>query len=107
MEETLQNLKIKFFEALIQAKDAFLRTLWNLIKEEVIASANQSLELLTGIIKSDLGKEKKELILDIIMSKLALPVFLKPFKGLIRKFLSNKIEEAVNALINKGHELIG
>ena len=89
------------------AAKAFVETLWNYLKEDVILSARKSLQLLTELVKSESGQAKKAIIVDIVMRKIALPAFLKPFKGLIRRFLADKIEDAVIAFINKGKEIVG
>ena len=107
IKEVWNICKVKLIEGLKVATKAFLEALWNYIKEDVILSARKSLQLLAELVKSDAGQAKKAYIVDIVLQKIALPVFLRPFKGLIRKFLADKIEEAVIALINKGKEIIG
>lgn len=106
-KEIFENLKVKFLEGIKKAGEAFIKILWGYIKEEVIVSARQSLELLSELVKSDAGQQKKEFIVDIIMQKIELPILLRPFKGLLKKILSNKIEQAVETIINKGHEFVG
>ena len=107
IKEILNALKDKLLQGLRIAGQAFLKVLWDYIKEDVILSARKSLQLLTELVKSDAGKAKKAFIVDIILQKITLPIILRPFKGLIRKLLADKIEEAVIALINKGKEIIG
>ena len=107
MEETLQRLKESMLKGIKKAAEMFIRTLWEYIKEDVIMSAKQSLDLLRTLIKSEAGQAKKDFIVDIILQKIALPVALRPFKWLIRKMLADKIEKAVIDLINKGTQLIG
>ena len=107
IKEIWDTCKVKLIEGLKVATRAFIGALWNYIKEDVILSARKSLQLLTELVKSDAGQAKKAFIVDIVLQKIALPVFLRPFKGLIRRFLADKIEEAVIALINKGKEIIG
>ena len=104
---TFKELKEKAIEALKQAGKEFIHRLWELLKNEIIASAKQSLELLKELIKSEEGQVKKAFIADIIMEKVTLPVILKPFRGVIRRILADKIEEAVIGLIEKGQEFIG
>ena len=106
-KEIFEKLKTPLLEGLKKAWESFLKTLWDYIKEEVINSAKKSLELLSELVKSEKGQANKEFIVDIIIQKISLPLVLRPFKGLIRKFLSSKIEETVEALINKGHEFVG
>ena len=107
IKEIWDIYKVKLIEGLRVAGQAFLKVLWDYIKEDVILSARKSLQLLTELVRSDAGQAKKAFIVDIILQKITLPIILKPFKGLIRKLLADKIEEAVIALINKGKEIIG
>ena len=107
IKEIWDICKVKLIEGLKVATKAFLEALWEFIRDDVILSARKSLQLLTELVKSDAGQAKKAFIVDIVLQKIALPVFLRPFKGLIRRFLADKIEEAVIALINKGKEIIG
>ena len=107
MEEIFEELKVKFLDALQAALKAFKDTLCGYLKEDVILSARKSLELLKELIKSEEGQVKKAFIADIIMEKVTLPVILKPFRGIIRRILADKIEEAVIGLIEKGQEFIG
>ena len=104
---TFNELKEKVIKAITQAGKEFIRRLWELLKNDIIASAKQSLELLKELVKSEEGQIKKAFIADIIMERVALPVILKPFKGIIRRILADKIEEAVIGLIEKGQEFIG
>lgn len=107
IKEIWDICKVKLIEGLRVAGQAFLKVLWDCIKEDVILSARKSLQLLTELVRSDAGQAKKAFIVDIILQKISLPIILRPFKGLIRKLLADKIEEAVIALINKGKEIIG
>lgn len=107
IKEVWDICKVKLIEGLKVATKAFLETLWEFIRDDVILSARKSLQLLTELVKSDAGQAKKAFIVDIVLQKINLPIILRPFKGLIRKLLADKIEEAVIALINKGKEIIG
>ena len=107
IKEILSTLKDKLLEGLKVAGQAFIETLWEFLRDDVILSARKSLELLKELVKSDAGQIKKAFIVDIIMQKIKLPLVFKPFKGLIRKMLADKIEETVIDLIEKGQEFIG
>ena len=104
---TLKELKEKALKALKQAGEEFIKRLWELLKNDIIARAKQSLTLLKELVKSEEGQAKKAFIVDIIMDRVKLPIVLKPFKGIIRRILADKIEEAVIGLIEKGQEFIG
>ena len=104
---TFNELKDRVIEAVKQAGKEFIVRLWELLKNDIIVSAKQSLELLKELIKSEAGQMRKAFIVDIIMDRITLPVILKPFRGIIKKLLADKIEEAVIGLIERGQEFIG
>ena len=91
----LLELKNKLIKGIRDLAEAFIKSLWEYLKAAVIESIKKSLDLLKELVKSEAGQQKKEFILDIVMSKIELPFLLKPFRGLIKKFLANKIEETV------------
>ena len=102
-----ENLQQKVREGIKIAAKAFIDALWNYIKEDVILSARKSLKLIMAIMCSPEAEQKKEVIIDLIMLKIKLPLALRPFKFLIRKMLKDKVEEAIRGLLGKGLELIG
>ena len=102
-----ENLQQKVREGLKEAVKAFINVFWNYIKEDAILSARKSLKLIMAIAYSPEGEAKKEAIVDLIMLKIKLPLVAKPFKGLIRKMISNKLDEILQRLFGKGLELVG
>lgn len=92
--------------ALLKAWDSFKETLWNEIKDEVKACAIELILDAEKYLTSVEAQQKEQLIIDILMSKIELPLVLRPFKIIIRKMLKNKIEETVQSLLNKGKEFI-
>ena len=85
-----ENLQQKVRAGLKLAAKAFIDTFWDYIKEEVILSARKSLKLIAAILTSPEAKTKKEAIIDLIILKIKLPVWLKPFKFVVRKMLNGK-----------------
>ena len=96
-----ENLQEPIREAFKQAVSAFLKAFWEYVKEYVIASARKSIFLIESFLISDSGKEKKEAVVELIMSRLQLPLPLRPFKFLIKKILRGKIDEVVNGALDK------
>ena len=101
-----ENLQVKVREGLKLAAEAFYKTLWEHIKEEVILSARKSLKRIEEVMKSKEFEDRKDRIIDLIMQKIKLPLVLKPFKGLIRKAIDKKFNEIIVELIGKGLNIL-
>ena len=82
------------------------KCIWNKIKKDIIEGAKKALSIIENYLKSDEGKVKKETIADIVMSKVELPVILKPFKNTIKKKFVEKIDETVVELLTSGNALL-
>ena len=107
VREFKENLLPRAKEAFKKAIKAFLETFWSYIKDEVILSARRSLKIIEALIQSPEIKESKEAIINLIMLKIKLPLILKPFKGLVRSMISNKIDEVLTTILGKGFEILG
>ena len=105
--EFKENLLPKVKEAFKEAFKEFLGIFWKYIKDEVILSARRSLKLIAALMTSPEAQEKKEAIVDLIMLKIKLPLLLRPFKGLIRNMVSDKIDEVLKKVIGKDIEIVG
>ena len=73
--------------------------IWKKIETEIKEGAIRAINLIEAYLASDEGKAKKETIANIVMSKVNLPVVLKPFKNLIKNKFLEKIEETVVTLL--------
>lgn len=102
-----ENLQEKVREGLKLAVKAFFDTLWNYIKKDAILSARKSLKKIEETVNSNNGTEAKKKIIELIMSKIKLPIVLRPFKGLIKNAIGKKIDEILRTVLNKGFELLG
>lgn len=102
-----ENLQQKVREGLKLAAKAFIDTLWEYIKEDVVLSARKSIKLIAALMTSPEAKEKKEAIVDLIMLKIKLPIVLRPFKFIVRKMVSDKLDEVISKLLGKGLEVLG
>lgn len=102
-----EELQPKVREALKLAGKAFLETFWDFLQDDIILSARKSLKLIEQYVHSKQGEEKRKAIVDLIMLKIKLPIPLKPFKGVIRKVVNNKLNEIIETLLGKGFEVLG
>lgn len=102
-----EHLQAKVREGLKLAFEAFYKTLWDFIKDDVLSTVHDSLEAIQEIVESKKGQDKKEQIVDLILAKAKLPIVLKPFKGLIKKAILKKIDEILHNIFGKGFELLG
>jgi hypothetical protein len=100
-EEVFEELKVKLLEGLKEAWKAFIDTLWEFLKEDVILSARKSLKIIENYLNSTDGQDKKQYIIDLIMEKIKLPLVLKPFKFIVRKMVQDKIDAIIKELGEK------
>lgn len=100
-EEVFTELKSKLLEGFKEAWKAFIDTLWEFLKEDVILSARKSLKIIENYLNSTDGQGKKQYIIDLIMEKIKLPLVLKPFKFIIRKMVQDKIDTIIKELGEK------
>ena len=96
-----ENLQEPIREGLKRALNACIKAFWDYVKEYVIASARKSLFLIESFLISDSGKEKKEAVVELIMSRIQLPLVLRPFKFLIRNILRGKLDDVLNGALDK------
>ena len=102
-----EYLQDKVREGLKLAFEAFYKTLWDFIKEDVLKAMYDSLKAIEAIVNSKKGQDKKEEIVDLIITKVKLPIVLKPFKGLVKKVILKKIDKLLHKVLGKGFELLG
>lgn len=102
-----ENLQVRVRESLRIAVHAFIESLWECMKDVILDSARKSLELIRVIWQSAEVKEKKKAIIEVIMLRIKLPLVARPFKGLIKKMISNKVDDIVEDLLGKGFQALG
>ena len=105
-KEIFEELKVKLLEGLKKAGKAFIDTLWEFLKDDVILSARKSLGIIDSYLHSTDGLNKKNAVIELIMLKIKLPLALKPFKFVIKKMVQDKIDEVIKELFEKGNELL-
>lgn len=100
-EEIFEDIKVKFLEGLKVAGKAFVNTLWDYLREDIILSARKSLKLIEKYLNSDDGITKKKTIVELIMKKIDLPLPLKPFKFIVKKIVEDKIDSIIKELLER------
>ena len=93
----LNKLKDGFMKALASFKE----TLWEEVKGEVIACAQEVVADAKKFFESEEAKNKEDVIVEAVMAKVKLPFVVKPFRGIIKRILKTKIEETVQNLLSK------
>lgn len=110
LKKAVTWLKDKLWERLkvvfLRAFDSVKESLWSEVKMEVKACAQELVRDAESLLTSVEAAQKEKLIIDMIMSKLELPVLLRPFKGIIKKILKSRIEDTVKALLQKGKDIV-
>ena len=101
------KLLIRLQKVFIRTWNSIKKSLWQEIKLEVRACAREVIRDAEIFLASVEAQEKEKIILDIVMSKIELPFVLKPFKGIIRKILKNKIEATIIELMQKSKNFVG
>ena len=75
------------------------------VKIQIREQAIKAIEFAEAYVKGD-GQAKKEVAIDYIMSKIKLPFFLAPFKGLIKKVFSDFIDNVIEDTLAKAKERV-
>lgn len=91
----------KIKEAFVEAKDKFLESLWEKIKDDVHAHAEQAVQHVNEYVKSESYEEHEKAAVDAIFKKVNLPLPLKPFKPLIKSIFRKKIKAIISDGLKK------
>jgi len=98
-------LKDKIKNIALKVVDEIKEHLWEIIKKEISEAIVETTAIIKAYLSSNEGKSRREEIITIIFEKVKLPVLLKPFKGLIKREFSNKIDELIVEFIRKVEEI--
>ena len=93
-------------EAFLEAKDKFLEDLWNRIKDDVRAHAEQAISFVKEYVESTDYQVREKVAIDTIFKKVNLPLPLKPFKPLIKHIFKQKIRALIGDSLRKLDTLI-
>ena len=91
----------KVKEAFNASKKEFLDRLWDSIKDDLKADLNSTVEVINEFLNSSSYKEKEEAVISTLMANVKLPLFLKPFRSLIKNALKSKIRKLVEKALKK------
>ena len=89
-------------EAFQLALEAFKTTLWEHVKAEATQAAKEAIRTIKAFYVNPDVQNRKKAIVDDVVKQIKLPLVVKPFRGLIKKMLNDKIDELVESLTNKG-----
>ena len=88
------------------AAQAFCRALWEEIEGHVLLSARKSLGIIKSYLESTDCTDKKEYIVNLIMTKIKLPLVFRPFKGLIKNMVREKLDEIIKKIFGLADEAV-
>ena len=88
-------------EAALQAKNNFIETLWESVKEDFSENAKSAVSFVERFFESATYKEKEEEVMDILFKNVNLPLLLKPFKPLLKKILHDKVHALISSYLKK------
>lgn len=88
-------------DCLKQTKDYFINLIWDSVKEDFAAKAEAAVKFIDEFLKSDSYKEKEKAAIDNLFNNVKFPLFLKPFKPLLKKILKNKVRKLVEKYLKK------
>lgn len=92
----------QFFKKLATASFTFLSKFISIkdIKIAIREEAIKAIDFAENYVLGD-GATKKEVAIDYIMSKIKLPLFVRPFKGLIKSIFSDFIDNVIEDVLTK------
>lgn len=88
-------------DCLKQTKDYFVGLVWNSVKEDFATKAESAVQFIEHFFNSESYKEKEKAAIDTLFKNVNLPLFLRPFKPLLKKMLKNKVRELVEKYLKK------
>ena len=88
-------------ETLLKTKEYFINLLWDKLKEEFHLVAEPTVEYMEKYFGSLEYQQKEKDIMDTLFKNVKLPVLLRPFKGLIRKMLQDKLHNLIKSILEK------
>ena len=96
----------KVHVALLKSLETFKNALWNEVKDSVREQAKVALETAKAYYSQEQVKVKKEQLISQIVDKVELPLLLKPFKKLIKHYISTKVEKVILDSLQKGCDFL-
>ena len=88
-------------EAFIEAKDKFLESLWDRIKDDLHEHIENGTNYIKEYVLSTDYEAREKVVLENIFKKVNLPLPLKPFKPLIKNAIKKKIRALISDSLKK------
>lgn len=101
-EDTWDKLKA----ALLKALEAFIKVLWNEIKDTVREQALLALQAAKTYYEAEQVKIRKSELISQVVDSLKLPIIVKPFKGLLKSYINKQVEKIFQEAYYKGYEFL-
>ena len=101
-EDTWNKIKAAAIKALIAFKDV----LWNELKDTVHEQALLALKAAENYYNAEQVKIKKNELISQVVESLKLPLIIKPFRGLMKSYISKKVEDIFQEAFHKGYEFL-
>lgn len=101
-KDTWDKIKV----ALLKALEAFIKVLWNEIKDTVREQALLALQTAKTYYEAEQVKIKKSELISQVVESLKLPIIAKPFKGLLKSYINKQVEKIFQEAYYKGYEFL-
>ena len=88
-------------ENALKTKDYFIDLLWNSLKTEFANRAKSATEYIEKFFNSPDYNQKEKEVIDILFRNVNLPLFLKPFRPILKRILHKKVQKLVSKYLKK------
>lgn len=82
-------------ESALKTKDYFIDLLWNSLKAEFTNNVESATEYIEKFFNSPYYNQKEKEVIDILFRNVDLPLFLKPFRPILKRILHKKVQKLV------------
>jgi len=98
-----ENLWEELKAALLKALASFKDTLWKEMKDTVQEHLLRALQAAEVYYNAEQVKVKEKELVSQVIDTLKLPLVVRPFKGLMKSYLTKKVEELIQEAIKAGY----
>ena len=88
-------------EAFLKTKTYFIENLWDMVKDELATQVKSTVVFVEQVMGTPEYKEKEKAVIDTLFKNVHLPLYLKPFRPLVKKILKGKLEKFVSKHLKK------
>lgn len=100
------NMGTKIKEASLKALVAFKDALWKELKNTVHEQAFLAIRAAEVYYSAEQVKVKKKELVSQVVDSIKFPVVLKPFKGLMKSYLTKRVDNLIQGAIQKGYTFL-